>query len=45
MEYLQVTFADYASGDREQPKKMKDKMDLLSDADVVALLNYYASQQ
>ena len=43
--YLRTTFAEYASGDRDQPKKMKEKMDLLSDADVEALLHYYASQR
>lgn len=45
MGYLKKTFADFASGAREQPKKMKEKLDLLSDDDVAALLNYYASQQ
>lgn len=45
MGYLRASFAEYAAGEREQPDKMKDKMDALSDADVKALLNYYASQQ
>lgn len=45
MGYLRVTFAQYASGEREQPGKMKEKMDSLSDTDVEALLHYYASQQ
>jgi sulfide dehydrogenase cytochrome subunit len=45
MGYLQTTFGQYASGDREQPKKMQEKMDELSAADVTALLNYYASQK
>jgi len=45
MGYLTQSFADYASGEREQPGKMKDKMDLLSDDDVVALVNYYGSVQ
>lgn len=45
MGYLRVTFAHYAAGEREQLDKMKDKMDPLSDADVEALLHYYASQQ
>jgi sulfide dehydrogenase cytochrome subunit len=45
MGYLRTTFAHYASGDREQPKKMQEKMDELSAADVTALLNYYASQK
>ena len=45
MGYLKSTFAEYASGDREQPGQMQDKMEELSDADVTALLHYYASQQ
>lgn len=43
--YLQVTIADYKSGERQQPEKMKQKMDALSADDTTALLNYYASQQ
>ena len=45
MGYMKATFAEYASGDREQPKKMQEKMDALSEADTTALLHYYASQQ
>lgn len=45
MDYLRVTFAQYAAGEREQLDKMKDKMDPLSEADVEALLHFYASQQ
>jgi sulfide dehydrogenase cytochrome subunit len=45
MGYLEASFAQYASGEREQPKQMKEKMDPLSDEDVKALLHYYASQQ
>lgn len=45
MTYLRVAFAQYATGDRPQDKKMKEKMDPLSEADVEALLHYYASQQ
>jgi sulfide dehydrogenase cytochrome subunit len=45
MGYLKTTMAQYASGDREQDKKMGEKMAELSDADVTALLHYYASQQ
>jgi sulfide dehydrogenase cytochrome subunit len=45
MGYMKNSFAEYASGDRDQPKQMKEKMDELSDADVTALLHYYASQQ
>ena len=43
--YLRATFAEYASGERDQMDKMKEKMDMLSDADIEALLNYYASQR
>jgi len=45
MGYLEKTFAQYASGEREQDKTMKEKMDGLSADDVKALLNFYASQQ
>jgi len=45
MGYLESTFAEYAAGERDQPAKMKEKMDPLSDADVTALIHYYASQQ
>jgi sulfide dehydrogenase cytochrome subunit len=45
MGYLKATFAEYASGAREQDKKMGEKMDALSDADTTALIHYYASQQ
>ena len=45
MGYLANTFKEYASGEREQPEKMKQKMDPLSEADIEALLHYYASQQ
>lgn len=45
MGYLEATFAQYASGDREQTDKMKEKLDSLSPADVKALVHYYASQQ
>jgi sulfide dehydrogenase cytochrome subunit len=45
MGYLEETFAQYRSGKREQPKKMQEKIDALSDDDVKALVNYYASEQ
>lgn len=45
MGYLRVTFAEYASGEREQLDKMKEKMDPLGGKDIEALLHYYASQQ
>jgi sulfide dehydrogenase cytochrome subunit len=45
MGYLEATFAEYASGAREQEKSMKEKMDALSAEDTKALIHYYASQQ
>lgn len=45
MGYLESTFAQYASGEREQDKKMGEKMAELNDADTTALIHYYASQQ
>jgi sulfide dehydrogenase cytochrome subunit len=43
--YLEAEFASYLSGDRPQDKKMKEKMDALSEDDAKALIHYYASQQ
>lgn len=45
MGYLAQSFVDYKSGEREQPGKMKEKMDLLSDDDAKALVHYYGSVQ
>lgn len=45
MGYLETSFAQYMDGSREQPKKMKEKMDMLSEDDVAALINYYGSVQ
>ena len=45
MGYLEAQLADYRSGDREQPKKMKEKLDALSADDVEALVHYYGSIQ
>jgi sulfide dehydrogenase cytochrome subunit len=45
MGYLEGAFASYASGDRPQDKKMKEKLAALSADDVKALVHYYASQQ
>ena len=44
-EYLQQSFADYASGDRAQSKTMKRKIDKLAEGDTELLIHYYASQQ
>jgi sulfide dehydrogenase cytochrome subunit len=47
--YLNMTLADYKAGDREASKKMKKKLQQLIEkegsAGIMALLNYYASQQ
>ena len=45
MGYLTDTFAEYRAGEREQPQKMEEKVNALSDDDVKALVHYYASQQ
>ena len=45
MGYLEAQLADYRAGEREQPKKMEEKIAELTDDDVKALVNYYASQQ
>jgi sulfide dehydrogenase cytochrome subunit len=45
MGYLADTMAEYRAGEREQPKKMEEKLNALSDDDVKALVHYYASQQ
>ena len=43
--YLKAQFIAFSSGEREAPKKMKKKLEKLSDGEVEALLNFYASQQ
>lgn len=45
MGYLRRTFAEYAAGERDQPKSMKSAMDKLSKEDTEALVHFYASQQ
>lgn len=45
MGYMQAMFDQYAAGTREQPGKMKEKMDALSADDVKALVHYYGSIQ
>jgi sulfide dehydrogenase cytochrome subunit len=45
MGYLRTTFAQFMSGDREQPSKMKEKLAPLSADDIEALVNYYGSIQ
>lgn len=43
--YLRAQFADYAAGERNQPGKMEANLSGLSDQDVEALINFYASLQ
>lgn len=43
--YLNQAFKEYRSGDRWMPEKMKPKIDELSDADIEALVEFYASQE
>ena len=45
MGYLATTMAQFVDGSREQPKKMKEKVDMLSADDVTALVHYYGSVQ
>ncbi|MDH3614418.1 MAG: c-type cytochrome [Gammaproteobacteria bacterium] len=45
MGYLDASLTQYKSGDREQPKKMQEAVDALTDDDIKALVHYYASQQ
>jgi sulfide dehydrogenase cytochrome subunit len=43
--YLRSSFKEFAADARPQPKKMKEKFDLLSEADLEALANFYGSIQ
>ncbi|ROR32665.1 c-type cytochrome [Inmirania thermothiophila] len=43
--YLEFAIADFRSGDRAMPKKMRAKMKDLSDEDLEALIHYYAGQK
>ncbi len=43
--WLKAALADFKADKAEQPKKMKDKMTKLSEPDLEALAQYYASQQ
>jgi sulfide dehydrogenase cytochrome subunit len=45
MDYLRNMFAQYVDGSREQPRKMQEKLDLLSADDIEAIVNYYGSIQ
>jgi sulfide dehydrogenase cytochrome subunit len=41
--YMQMQMADYLSGKRTMPEKMKEKVDPMSKEDIDALLHFYAS--
>ena len=43
--YLQYSMVDFQAGSREMAKKMKKKVAKLSDAELEALLQFFASQQ
>ena len=43
--YLKYSLMDVKSGARDTGKKMKKKVDALSDADIDALVHFYASQK
>ena len=45
MGYLRNTFAVYMDGSREQPGKMKEKLDALSADDLESLVHFYGSIQ
>lgn len=45
LKYLQQAFADLKGGEREQSKKMAEKLTKWSDADIDAVVHYYASLQ
>lgn len=45
MHYVEEQFEAYAASKRDQPKKMKVKMDKLSDEDTMPLIHYYGSFQ
>jgi len=43
--YMQFSMEDFKAGSREMPKKMKKKVKKLSDDEIEALLQFFASQQ
>ncbi len=45
MPYLRLSLAQFADGTRDQPEAMKAKFEKLGEADLEALVHYYASQQ
>lgn len=43
--YLQYSMADFKADRREMPKKMRKKVENLSDSEIESLLQFFASQQ
>ena len=43
--WMQYSMEDFQSGHREMPKKMKKQVEKLSDAEIDAVLHYFASQK
>jgi sulfide dehydrogenase cytochrome subunit len=43
--YMQYSMADFKAGTTEMPKKMKKKVEKLSDDELEGLLQFFASQQ
>jgi len=43
--WLQYSMADFTSGNREMPRKMKKEVDKLSEAELEAVLHFFASQK
>ena len=43
--YMQYSMEDFKSGTREMPKKMKKKVEKLSDDEIDSVLHFFASQQ
>ena len=43
--YMQYTMVDYKAGTTEMPKKMKKKVEAVSDDELEGLLQFFASQQ
>jgi len=43
--YLRFTMADYRAGRSEMPKKMKKKVEKLSDEEIESVLQFFASQE
>ena len=45
LEWLKATLASFHQGKRDQPKNMQNVMSKLSDSEIEALANFYASGQ